>query len=144
MTSEKQFIREKRHARKLALQALYQWLMGGDLMSNIDAQFRVYNNMDKVDAEYYSRIIYGVEEHIADIEGRITPFLTIPLNELTPIERSILRLSAYELIFCWETHYRIILDEAVNLAKEFGTQDGYKFVNGVLHAFARTVRDSDV
>jgi transcription antitermination protein NusB len=134
----------KRRARKLALQSLYQWLMAGTALSDIEAQFSAANNMDKVDGDYYRKLLYGIPKDLKAIEDAITPFLDRPIKSLNPIELSILRLCTFELFHCMEIPYRVILDESVSLAKAFGSQDGHRYVNGVLHNLAQTVRKTEI
>ncbi len=141
---EKQSINGKRKARKLALQALYQWLMSGSELYDIEAQFRVANNMAKVDAEYFCRILYGVPKYLNELEGELTPFLDRPIQGLNPIELTSLRIGAFELFHCLEIPYRVVLDESISLTKEFGSQDGYRYVNGVLNSLARKVRVEEI
>lgn len=134
----------KRRARKLALQSLYQWLMSGTELTEIEAQFCAINNMEKVDLDYYRRLLYGVVAHLDELEAALAPLLDRPVLSLNPIELSILRLCTYELYHCIEIPYRVILDESVSLAKTFGSQDGHRYVNGVLHNLAQTVRHIEV
>ena len=141
---EKQSIGGKRRARKLALQALYQWLMSGHELCEIEAQFRIANNMAKVDTDYFCRILYGVPEHVASLEESFIPFLDRPVNGLNPVELTVLRLGAYELAYCPEIPYKVILDESVSLTKEFGSQEGHRYVNGVLNNLARQVRSVEI
>lgn len=137
-------IRGKRNARKLALQSLYQWLMSNSALSDIEAQFRTINNMDKVDVDYYCRILHGVPRRLKDIEDAVQPLLDRPIDSLNPIELSIIRLSTFELFECLETPYKVVLDESVSLAKEFGSQEGHRYVNGVLHNLAKKVRVDEI
>ena len=137
---ENHAIRGKRRARKLALQALYQWLMSGTDLAEIEAQFRAANNMEKVDVDYYCRILHGVPQHLKHIEDALQPLLDRPIDGLNPIEHTVLRLSAFELFYCPEIPYRVVLDESVSLTKEFGSQDGFRYVNGVLNNLAKIVR----
>lgn len=139
-----QSISGKRRARKLALQSLYQWLMSDADLFEIEAQFRVANNMDKVDVAYYCRLLHGVPARLTELEAAFTPLLDRPIETLNPIELTILRLCTFELFDCIEIPYRVILDESVSLAKEFGSQDGHRYVNGVLHNLAQTVRKVEV
>jgi N utilization substance protein B len=141
---ENQPIRGKRRARKLAVQALYQWLMTGSQPHEIEAQFRVANNMEKVDVDYFCRLLYGVIENRASLEEAFTPFIDRPIQGLNPIELTVLRISTFELFHCLEIPYRVVLDESVSLTKEFGSQDGYRYVNGVLNNLAKKVRVSEV
>lgn len=141
---EKQSISGKRKARKLALQALYQWLMSGSELYEIEAQFRVANNMAKVDVDYFCRLLYGVPENIQQIEEHFTPFLDREITSLNPIELTVLRIGAFELIYCPELPYKVVLDEAVSLTKDFGAQDGYRYVNGVLNNLAQQIRAVEI
>lgn len=137
-------INGKRRARKLALQALYQWLMSGTELSEIEAQFRVANDMNKVDAPYFCRLLYGIPAQLSLIEVAFIPFLDRPIQSLNPIELTVLRISAFELLNCPEIPYRVVLDESVSLAKAFGSQDGHRYVNGVLNNLARQVRATEI
>ena len=141
---DKQSIKGKRRARKLALQALYQWLMAGTDLYEIEAQFRVINNMEKVDGDYFNRLLHGVPAHLETLEAGIIPFLDIEINSLNPIELTVLRIGSFELSYCPEIPYRVVLDESISLAKEFGSQDGHRYVNGVLNNLARQVRAVEI
>lgn len=142
---EKQMIRGKRRARKLALQALYQWLMSGSELHEIEAQFRAINNMDKVDVEYFARLLHGVPANLVELEKNIAPFIIDrEIESLNPIELTVLRIGSFELIHCIEIPYKVVLDESVSLSKEFGSQDGYRYVNGVLNNLARQVRAVEI
>ena len=139
-----QEIREKRRARKLAVQALYQWHMSGTEPAEVLAQFCSINNMSKVDLEYFTCLLYGIQSEITVLHAALIPFLDRSLESLDPIELTILRLSTFELIHCLEIPYRVVLDESVSLAKTFGSQDGYRYVNGVLHQLAKKLRTTEI
>lgn len=141
---EKNSISGKRRARKLALQALYQWLMSGSELSEIEAQFRVVNNMEKVDGEYFCRLLHGVPAHVETLESSISPFLDREISGLNPIELTVLRIGAFELFYCPEIPYKVVLDESITLTKEFGSQDGHRYVNGVLNNLAHQVRSVEI
>ena len=141
---EKHLIRGKRRARKLALQALYQWLMSGSDLCEIEAQFRVANNMDKVDIDYFCRLLHGIPKHLTALEEALSPYLDRPIQGLNPIELTTLRIGAFELFHCPETPYRVVLDESITLTKAFGSQDGFRYVNGVLNNLARKVRAVEI
>lgn len=135
-----QSIKGKRRARKLALQALYQWLITDGEQQAIEAQFHAMNDMSKVDATYFHQLLEGVIEHVSEIEQAFMPYLDRPLQSLNPVELTVLRLSGFELLHCPQIPYRVVLDEAVSLTKAFGSQDGHRYVNGVLNNMARSVR----
>ncbi|HAT6978375.1 TPA: transcription antitermination factor NusB [Legionella pneumophila] len=137
-------MRGKRRARKFALQALYQWLMSGTDLHEIEAQFRTINNMDKVDGEYFCRLLYGIPTHVEALEASLLPYLDREINALNPIEHTVLRIGSFELFHCPEIPYKVILDESVSLTKEFGSQEGYRYVNGVLNNLAKQVRSVEI
>jgi N utilization substance protein B len=141
---EKQSISGKRRARKLALQALYQWLMSGSDPYEIEAQFRVMNNMERVDGDYFCHLLYGVAKHAEALELSIVPFVDREISGLNPIELTVLRIGAFELVHCPEIPYKVVLDESVSLTKEFGSQDGFRYVNGVLNNLARQIRSVEI
>lgn len=137
-------IKGKRRARKLAVQALYQWQLSGTELTEIDAQFCVANDMSKVDITYFRRLLHGIPAHLGNVENAFKPFLDRTLDELNPVELTVLRLGSFELLYCPETPYRVVLDEAITLAKMFGSQDGHRYVNGVLHAVAEKARQVEI
>lgn len=141
---EKQSISGKRKARKLALQALYQWLMAGSDLFEIEAQFRLINNFEKVDGEYFCRLLHGIPVQLELLEASITPFIDRDIAGLNPIELTVLRIGAFELHHCPEIPYKVVLDESISLTKEFGSQDGHRYVNGVLNNLARQVRTMEI
>ena len=139
-----QTIKGKRRARKLVLQALYQWLLSGTELTIIEAQFRFANDMQKVDADYFCRLLYDIPAKLSQIEEAFSPFLDRPIESLNPVELTVLRISSFELLHCPEMPYRVVLDESVSLAKSFGSQDGHRYVNGVLNNLARKVRATEI
>jgi N utilization substance protein B len=140
----KQDIRAKQRARKLVVQALYQWAMSQTPPYDIEAEFRAIHTMNKVDVAYFSRLLQGVVKNVTQIDTAFIPHLDRELSLLNPVELAILRLGAFELIFCIEIPYRVVLDESVSLARHFGSQDGYKYVNGVLNKMAQGVRPLEI
>jgi N utilization substance protein B len=135
-----QTIGGKRRARKLAVQALYQWLFSQTELPVLEQEFRMANNMEKVDVDYFCRLLYGVPKTVQALEDAFTPLLDRPIETLTPVERTVLRISTFELLHCLDIPYRVVLDESVSLAKLFGAQDGHRYVNGVLHHLAKQIR----
>lgn len=130
----------KQKARKLAMQSLYQWQMANDDLVEIEAQFRAIKNMERVDVDYYKKLLYGIPQKLKLIEDELRPFLDREIDSLNPVELAILRIGAFEILECLEIPYRVVLDEGISLAREFGSQDGYKYVNGVLHNLAKKIR----
>lgn len=141
---DKQMIKGRRRARKIALQAVYQRFVSKAEMTEIEAQFRAIHGNDKVDFDYFCRLFYGVEEAEVRLDKVLLPFLDRPFKNINPIELAILRLGAFELTDVLETPYRVVLDESVNLAKTFGSQDGHRYVNGVLNHLAKQVRAAEI
>jgi N utilization substance protein B len=141
---EKTAINGKRRARKLALQALYQWAMSHSDLHEIEAQFRVMNNMEKVDTDYFCHLLHGIPKHLNEIENLLKPLIDRAIDELNPIELTTLRIGTFELVYRLEIPYKVVLDEAVSLTKAFGSQDGFRYVNGVLNNLARQVRSTEI
>jgi len=141
---QKKEIKAKQRSRQLAVQALYQWSMNKQPVEAIEAQFLSMNDLEKIDGSYFSELLRGILTHLDEIDTAFTPFLDRPIKQLLPVELSVLRVAGYELMYCLDTPYRIILDESVNLAKTFGAQDGYRYVNGVLNQLANVVRQVEV
>lgn len=136
-------LKARKKARLLLMQALYQWQMhestGIDLRA-LQQQFHQMNNMERCDVHYFDTLLFAIPENIIAIETAFTPYLDRTVKELNPIECALLRLGTYELLFRLEIPSRVILNEAVYLAKEYGSEEGYKYVNGVLNKVARATR----
>ena len=137
-------IAQRRVARSLAMQALYQWHMAGQSLNEIEAQFRVDNDFSGVDGAYFHDILTGVARQKTELDASFAPFLSIPLEELDPVELAILRLSAWELTSRVDVPYKVVINEGIELAKVFGATDGHKFVNGVLDKLAPVLRAAEV
>ncbi len=132
-------------ARRCALQALYQWQVTGFSPAEIERQFVQEHQASDARLDYFAELLYGVVEHRADIDEALGQFTDRAVEEIDPIERAILRLGAYELLYRKEIPYRAVLNEAINLAKDFGaTHKSYKYVNGVLDKLAHRVRAHEI
>ncbi len=134
----------RRRARELALQGVYQWRLTGGDKAQIEKQIREEKGMGRYDAEFFSNLLLGTLIHHADLEAAVTRYLDRTMTELSPVEFSVLLLGAYELLHHPEIPYRVIINEAVELAKTFGGTDGHKYVNGVLDKLAAQVRAAEV
>jgi N utilization substance protein B len=134
----------RRKARSFALQAIYQWHMAGADLAKIEAEFRADNDMSKVDLEYFHEILHGVPRELSALDNVITPLLDRNTEDMTPVELSILRLATYEMIHRIDVPYKVVINEAVELAKSFGATDGHKYVNGVVDKIAQQVRTVEV
>jgi N utilization substance protein B len=135
----------RRMARHYAMQALYQWQMAGASINAIEAEFRTDNDMKNVDLEYFQDIIHGVPKNLSDLEAAFSPFLVDRnLNELDPVTEALLRMACYEFKFRLDVPYKVVINEAVALAKKFGAEDSHKFINGVLDKTAAVTRAIEV
>lgn len=131
---------QRSKARRLALQALYQWQYTAAPCEEIDAQFRENHPSKKIDHDYFSGILRGVIQHIVEIDAYIAPVLDRSINTLNPVELAVIRISVYEFIYCLDVPYKVVINEALESTKVFGAQDGFKYVNGVLDKLAQTLR----
>lgn len=127
-------------ARRRAVQALYQWEMAGQDVSEIDAQFRAGQDMGRADLAYFAELLHQVPARLDDLEARLAPCLDRPLAGLDPVERVILLIGGYELIYRLDIPYRVAINEAVALARVYGAEEGHKFVNAVLDRMAQQQR----
>lgn len=134
----------RRRSRELALQGLYQWQLARKDPVMIAAELAEAEGYSKSDTAYLSTLLNGAIDNAAAIEAHIEPLLDRPLKELSPIERSILLISGYELMCELEIPYRVVINEAVELARAYGGTDGHKFVNGVLDKLAARLRELEV
>ncbi|MGI4813111.1 MAG: transcription antitermination factor NusB [Janthinobacterium lividum] len=130
----------RRRSRELAVQALYQWLLAGGSAGEIDAHLRESPGFDKADREHFDTLLRGVIREAPALSEKIGACIDRPLGELSPVERAILLLAAFELTHQVDIPYRVVINEAVELAKTFGGTDGYKYVNGVLDKLALSLR----
>ena len=133
----------RRRARAAAVQALYQWQMTGQDAGEIEAQFlaeRIAEDAPAVDRGFFRELLHGVVGAAERLDRHIEPFLDRPLDQVDPVECAILRLGAFELVDRREIPTGVTINEAVELAKTFGGENGHRYVNGVLDGLARTVR----
>ena len=131
----------RRRSRELALQGLYEWLLNGSEPGAIEAHLQFDNpGFAKADREHFQALLHGVINAAALLHEAITAHLDRPVAELSPVEHAVLLLATYEFLHHPEIPYRVVINEAVELAKTFGGTDGYKYVNGVLDRVALKVR----
>jgi len=131
-------------ARRLAMQGLYEWQMSDNVPLDILNNYKQEHDLNNVDIEYFQTLLLGVPDHLQELDQSVSPFLSRPLKEVDPIELAILRLAAYELIHCLDVPYRVVINEAVELAKTFGAEAGHKFVNGILDKLAASIRPAEI
>ena len=130
-------------ARRRAVQALYAWELGGNSMRKVINDFRSEQDMQIADLEYFEDLLRGVEAHRAELDAGIAPLLNHDNKHVDQIERAIFNLYAYELKHHINVPYRVVLNEAVEVAKRFGSEQGHTYVNGVLDKLARAWRVSE-
>jgi N utilization substance protein B len=130
-------------ARRRAAQALYAWELGGNPMDRVIEDFRHEQDMQIADIEYFEDLLNGVAAHRKELDEGLVPFLDREVERVDPIERAVLRLAAYELKYRLDVPYRVVLNEAVEVAKRFGAEQGHTYVNGVLDKLARTWRATE-
>ena len=131
-------------AREFTLQGLYAWLVGGAEVTLIIANLKDDEQFKRADEAYFRTLIYGVLKEEDMLSSRISPLLDRPLPALSPIERGILLIGAYELLHCPDVPWRVVINEGVELAKKFGGADGHKYINGVLDKLAQDVRAVEI
>ncbi len=134
----------RRRSRELSVQGLYQWQLARTDPVMIAAELAETEDFAKSDAGYFRTLLNGAIDNADALEAELTPLLDRPFRELSPIERGILLLGGYELLRELEVPYRVIINEAVELAKVYGGTDGHKFVNGVLDKLAARLRRIEV
>jgi N utilization substance protein B len=138
-------MKSARHkARELALQGLYQWLLAKEGANEIRAHLAEFKGYDKADQKYLERLLDGVIADAAELDAAFTPLLDRPVDELSPVERGVLLIGAYELAHVADVPYKVVINEAVELAKSFGGTDGHKYVNGVLDKLAARLRPEEI
>lgn len=135
---------ERHNARRYAVQAMYQWQVAGAPISEIERDFVTEHIEKKVDLAYFKELIHGIPEHKEAIDNAIKPFLHRSMSDIDPIELAVLRLATYELLKRPDVPYRVIINEALKLTKQFGSIEGYKFINGILDRIAKATRTLEV
>ncbi|MDR2507656.1 MAG: transcription antitermination factor NusB [Candidatus Accumulibacter sp.] len=133
----------RRRAREFALQGLYQRLLGNDDEASIESQPREARDFDKADGAFFTALLRGVFSQRATLEDMLKTYLDRPYKELSPVEAAVLLIGAFELANYPQTPYRVIINEAIELAKNFGGTDGHKYVNGVLDKLAFRLRPAE-
>ena len=129
----------KRHwSRRLALQALYQWLLSGNSTDELLSQFIDDENWNKADKDYFVELVINSIAKHESLKETIQSILEIKYDQIDPVENAILLFASYELLFINDTPTKVVISEAVNLCKKFGSIEGYKFINGVLDKVAKT------
>ncbi|HHJ17479.1 MAG TPA: transcription antitermination factor NusB [Gammaproteobacteria bacterium] len=127
-------------ARRFAMQALYQWDLSGNNLSDIERQFLEDEDFSRADRDYFHELLHKVPARLDEVEAAFADYLDRPVQEMDPVERAVLRMATYELMTRIDVPYKVIINESVNLTKKFGAEQAYKYINGVLDKAARTLR----
>jgi N utilization substance protein B len=135
-----QAIKKRKHARDKVLQALYQWQLSGEDLDFIRDFYLDEQGVRSGDEEYFLELLYKIPTLVSEIDALFQPHLSNFEDHLDPIERNILRIATYEFKYHLEIPYKVVINEAVNLARSYGADDSHKFVNGVLDPLARELR----
>lgn len=128
-------------ARRLAVQAIYEWQMSGTDVGEIKTNFLASSEVKNADRDYFSELLMEVVSHVTDLDKQIEPLLSRSLAEVDMVEKAVLRLSTYELQHRLDIPYKVVINEGVELAKTFGADKGHKFVNGILDKLALKLRN---
>ncbi len=131
-------------AREFALQALYQHLVGGNEAQAIDVFTRDLAGFHKADSAHYDALLHGCVREAAELDAMVVPLLDRKLEEISPIERAVMWIGVYEFQHAADVPWRVVINECVELAKEFGGTDGHKYVNAVLNGLAPRLRPAEV
>jgi len=141
--SPKKKLSERQKARRMVLQALYQWELAKAPVSDIQAEFRAYY-LGKIDWKYFNEVFPAIPPLVTDLDAAIIPMLDRNIDMLDPIELSLLRFGMYELQHRIDVPYKVVINESVELARIFGATDGHKYINGILDKAARQIRTLEV
>src|ERR1700758_2731810 len=133
----------RRRSRELATQGLYQWLLSGASAGEIDTQLHGAQGFDKAARAPLDATRQGVIRDSDALSADLAPCLDRPIDQLSPVERAVLLVAAFELKNHVDIPYRVVINEAVELAKTFGGSDGYKYVNGVLDKLSVKLREAE-
>ena len=134
---------QRRKARRLILQALYQWLIAKTEPQEITAQFRE-EHPGKIDWDYFQEVFSEIPQQVSTLEAYLQPLLDRDTAALDPIEKALLYLGTFELANRVDVPYRVVINESVELAKVFGATDSHKYINGVLDKLVATLRPSEL
>lgn len=143
MNDKARFIKKRKHARDKALQALYQWQLSGEDLDWIRDHYLQEQGVASGDQEYFLELLYQIPPQAEALDARYRNYVTNFEDHLDPIETNILRIATYELERHPEIPYKVVINEAINLAKTYGADDSHKFVNGVLDPLCLELRKTE-
>jgi N utilization substance protein B len=135
--------KSRRKSRELVLKAVYRCMMNESDIKQVFLDMKDDPDYNKADEAYFKQLLDGVNAKLDALDSQIATFIDRALDELSPIEHAILRVSSYELLFDVTIPYRVAINEGVELAKTFGGADGHKYINGVLDKVAASARPQE-
>jgi len=138
------FVKQRSLARRRAMQAIYQWQMTGNDLQEIEQQFLAEQDMSKVDMDFFHELLFEVPKSIEDLDGVVSGYMEASVEETDPIERAIIRLAVYELKKRLDVPYKVVINEAIVLAKAFGGDNSHTFVNGIIDKAAHDLRAAEI
>ena len=144
MNDRARFIKKRKHARDKAMQALYQWQLSGEDLDWIRDHYLQEQGVASGDEEYFLELLYQIPPRVEALDGLFRKHVSNFEDHLDPIETSILRIATYELEYHPEIPYKVVINEAVNLARTYGADDSHKFINGVLDPLSAELRKVEV
>lgn len=133
----------RRKARELAVQAIYSWQLSQNSVTDIETNFLTDNSARRFDIPYFQKLLHGVTSTVSIIDEAIEPHVDRPLKDIDHVEKALLRVAIYELNECLDVPYRVVINEAIELAKSFAADDSHKFVNGVLDKVVKLARPQE-
>ena len=133
----------RRKARRFAVQALYQWQLSGTEPSDIEAWFRAENDLRKTDTAYFHDLLLGVTGRVNEIDELLAPVLDRSVDGLGQVEKAVLRLGTFELLARIDVPRKVVINEGIELARLFGSETSFRYVNGVLDKVARQLRAAE-
>ena len=133
----------RRKARELAVQAVYSWQISQNSVNDIEVNFITDNSKRRFDIEYFQQLLRGVTSNVSELDLAISPHVDRPIDDIDHVEKAILRVAVFELSDCQDVPYRVVINEAIELAKSFAADDSHKFVNGVLDKAVKLIRPQD-
>ncbi len=133
----------RRKARELAVQAVYSWQLSENSVSDVEVHFLTENAKRRFEIDYFQKLLRGVTSQVGTIDSAIEPHVDRPLAEIDHIEKAVLRVAIFELSNCLDVPYRVVINEAIELAKLFAADDSHKFVNGVLDKVVKLIRPEE-
>lgn len=133
----------RRKARELAVQAVYSWQISQNSVNDVEVNFIADNSKRRFDIEYFQQLLRGVTSSVSELDLAISPHVDRPLDDIDHVEKAILRVAVFELSDCQDVPYRVVINEAIELAKIFAADDSHKFINGVLDKAVKLIRPQD-